>query len=228
MAADVPISQAPPGLKVNDVVKLSNGLRARVTEVTSEKVRIDANSELAGKTIGIEMKCIEKKPSSSLKQATFAAGCFWGVELEFQRVAGVAFTSVGYTQGAVEGATYEQVCGGRTGHTEAVTLLYDEDVVTFEALAKTFFARHDPTQKDRQGNDVGTQYRGGIYYHTPEQMMEAQACIAEAQKKYNKPLATELLPAATFWMAEEYHQQYLEKGGQSAKKEATETIRCYG
>ena len=154
--------------------------------------------------------------------------CFWGVELEFQRVAGVAFTAVGYTQGAVEGATYEQVCSGRTGHTEAVTVLYDEDIVSFETLTDTFFGRHDPTQKDRQGNDVGTQYRGGIYYHTPEQMVSAQSSMAEVQKKYTKPLATELLPASTFWMAEDYHQQYLEKGGQSAKKSATETIRCYG
>ena len=156
------------------------------------------------------------------------ARCFWGVELEFQRVAGVAFTAVGYTQGAIEGATYEQVCSGRTGHTEAVTVLYDENIVSFESLTDTFFSRHDPTQKDRQGNDVGTQYRGGIYYHSPEQMMSAQSSIADVQKKYSKPLATELLPATTFWMAEDYHQQYLEKGGQSAKKSATETIRCYG
>merc|ERR1711998_316941 len=132
-------------------------------------VRIDANPVDAGKMVKVEMTCLDKKPANLLKQATFGAGCFWGLELGLQRIPGVAFTAVGYTHGAVEEPTYEQVCSGRTGHVEAVTILYDDAVVRFSDILEVFWERHDPTQKDRQGNDAGTQYRGGIYYHSLEQ-----------------------------------------------------------
>ena len=228
LAADIPIANAPPGLALGDVVKLSNGLRARVTDVTSEKIRIDANPALAGKTLQLDMTCLERYPAKDLKQATFAAGCFWGLELAFQRMPGVAFTACGYTQGMQPSPSYDAVCSGSTGHAEAVTVLFDPSRCSFESLLRTFWGRHDPTQKDSQGGDTGTQYRGGVYYHSLEQKIEAEASMVVVQTKYSDPLATELLPANTFWMAEDYHQQYLEKGGQSAKKTASEKIRCYG
>ena len=140
----------------------------------------------------------------------------------------MAFTAVGYTQGSVENPSYEAVCSGSTGHAEAVTVLYNPTETTYDELLKTFFERHDPTHKDRQGNDVGTQYRGGIYYHSLEQRQTAEDAMVVVQRQYSLPLATELVAATKFWMAEDYHQQYLEKGGQSGKKTAIEKIRCYG
>eukprot|EP00894_Picocystis_sp_ML_P004896 jgi/Pico_ML_1/55413/g1101.t2 len=158
-----------------------------------------------------------------VKMATFAGGCFWGLELAYQRKPGVLRTCVGYTQGHVERPTYRQVCSGRTGHTEAVQLTYDTRQVTYPELVDLFFDRIDPTALNRQGNDVGTQYRTGIYYHDEEQKREAE------QAKSKIPGAvTEVLPAAIFWPAEDYHQQYLEKGGQSAEKTCKDPIRCYG
>lgn len=132
-------------------------------------------------------------------------------------------TCVGYTQGHVERPTYRQVCSGRTGHTEAVQLTYDTDAVTYKELCDLFFDRIDAKTLNRQGNDVGTQYRSGIYYHDEEQRVVAQ----EAKDKIDGAV-TEILPATIFWPAEEYHQQYLEKGGQSAKKMCNDPIRCYG
>jgi peptide-methionine (S)-S-oxide reductase len=228
LAATVPTENTPGGLRVGDVVKLSNGLKVRVTEVTDDFVKIDANPPLAGEQLDVIMRILERRPHTTLAQATFAAGCFWGLELAFQRVRGVAYTAVGYTHGAKPDPTYEEVCSGLTGHAEAVTVLYDANEVSYEELLEVFWNRHDPTQLNRQGNDVGTQYRSGVYYHSLEQMQTAQASMAEVQKKYTAPLATELVAANKFWMGEAYHQQYLEKGGQSAKKTADEKIRCYG
>eukprot|EP00904_Undaria_pinnatifida_P003731 jgi/Undpi1/13359/HiC_scaffold_8.g03018.m1 len=150
--------------------------------------------------------------------ATFAGGCFWGLELAFQRVPGVGGTSVGYTQGAVDKPTYGEVCSGSTAHTEAV---------------QVFFGRIDPTQKDGQGGDWGTQYRTGVYYHTDEQEATAKKFMEGEQGKHSRPVATECKKATVYWPAELYHQQYLSKGGrfgqpQSSEKGATETIRCYG
>ena len=160
--------------------------------------------------------------------ATFAAGCFWGVELRFQRVPGVLKTCVGYIQGHVDNPTYEQTCSGKTGHTEAVQMTYDPKQVTFGELCDVFYAGHNPTQLNRQGGDVGTQYRSGIYYHTEEQKK-----VAEEKKSKVQGAVTEIQAAKTFWPAEQYHQQYLEKGGrfgsgQSAAKRCTDKIRCYG
>lgn len=165
--------------------------------------------------------------------ATFAGGCFWGLELAFQRVPGVGGTSVGYTQGAVDKPTYGEVCSGSTVHTEAVQVHYDPSEVTFEELLAVFFSRIDPTQKDGQGGDRGTQYRTGVYCHTDEQMATATKFMEGEQGKYKRPVATECKKAMVYWPAELYHQQYLSKGGrfndpQNAEKGATETIRCYG
>ena len=151
-----------------------------------------------------------------LEKATFAAGCFWGVEASFRQVEGVVDTAVGYTGGRKERPSYEQVCSGTTGHAEAVEVTYDPAKVSYEQLLSVFWSIHDPTQRDRQGPDIGTNYRSAIFYHTPAQKSAAEASKAELEKsgKYGKrPIATEISPASTFWRAEEYHQRYFEKHG---------------
>jgi len=165
---------------------------------------------------------------SNLQTATFAAGCFWSVELAFQRAHGVQKTEVGYTGGNVKDPSYEAVCTGRTGHAESVQVLYDPSVISYPDLLQIFFHKHDPTTKDRQGGDRGTQYRSAIFYHTPEQQKQATAAKAEEQKKYTAPIVTEITAASTWYPAEEYHQRYLEKGGQCASKGDKTAIRCYG
>lgn len=228
LTANIPLENAPGGLRIGDVVKMSNGLSVRVTDITDKFVSIDGNQPLAGQDLHFEMKILERYPISFLSQATFAAGCFWGLELAFQRVSGVAYTAVGYTHGQQDDPTYEEVCSGETGHAEAVTLLYNPAEVSYDELLNVFWGRHDPTQLNGQGNDIGTQYRGGIYYHTEDQRVAAVSSMAGLQDSLGKPLATELLASTKFWPSEDYHQQYLEKGGQSAKKTAVEKIRCYG
>jgi peptide-methionine (S)-S-oxide reductase len=166
-----------------------------------------------------------------LALATFAGGCFWGLELAYMRVPGVHYTAVGYSQGPAETKypNYSQVCSGGTGHTEAVMVYYDPTETSYETLLDTFFGRINPTTVNGQGNDRGTQYRTGVYTHSPEQKTAADARFAlEAVKYGSKKIASENLPATAFWPAEKYHQQYLEKGGQNADKGASETIRCYG
>ncbi|EES12392.1 peptide methionine sulfoxide reductase A2-1 [Sorghum bicolor] len=158
-----------------------------------------------------------------LELAQFAAGCFWSVELTYQRLPGVARTEVGYTQGHHQAPTYELVCGHGTGHAEAVRLHYDPKACPYTTLLDVFWAKINPTTLNRQGKDVGTQYRTGIYYYTAE-----QESLAEEQKKWEDKIVTEILPAKRFYPAEEYHQRYLEKGGQSAEKGCTEPMRCYG
>ncbi|KAN0036781.1 hypothetical protein ACTFIV_002092 [Dictyostelium citrinum] len=161
-------------------------------------------------------------------KATFAAGCFWSVELFFQRVVGVSKTRVGYTNGTVENPTYNQVCSGKTGCAEAVELEYNPAEVSFNHLLDLFWSKHDPTTLNRQGNDFGTQYRSGIYYHNEEQKNQAIASKEKEQLKYKNPITTEILPAGVFYPAEEYHQRYLEKGGQCSTKNCSDKIRCYG
>ncbi|CAM9964962.1 unnamed protein product [Discosporangium mesarthrocarpum] len=221
-------SEAPGTLEPGMALKLWTGQKARVTEVDESTFTIDMNPQDAGKTLVMDVEVLETSPAESLEKITVAGGCFWGMELAFQREPGVISTKVGYTQGKTENPTYSEVCSGKTGHTEAVEVMYDPDAVSYKRLLEIFFSRHDPTQVDGQGNDRGTQYRGGIYYHSEEQCLVAKEVMKNEKKKYSLPLATELLPSETFYDAEEYHQQYLQKAGQDAKKESKETIRCYG
>ena len=151
------------------------------------------------------------------ERATFGAGCFWGVEAAFRQVKGVLKTTVGYMGGNLKNPTYEDVCTDETGHAEVVEVEYDPTKVSYEKLLEVFWKNHDPTQLNRQGPDVGTQYRTIIFFHNEEQKNAAIASKEKLQKsgKYNKPIATEIVPASTFYKAEEYHQQYLEKRGLS-------------
>lgn len=150
-----------------------------------------------------------------MAKATFAAGCFWGVEEAFRQVPGVTATKVGYTGGSVKHPTYHDVCTGRTGHAEAVDVEYDPSKVTYEQLQEVFWNRHDPTQLNRQGPDVGTQYRSVIFFHSPEQEAAARASKEKLQAsgRHRRPIVTEIMPASDFHLAEEYHQQYLAKRG---------------
>ncbi|XP_072964038.1 peptide methionine sulfoxide reductase A3-like [Typha angustifolia] len=172
-------------------------------------------------------------PAPGDEFAQFGAGCFWGVELAFQRIPGVTKTEVGYSQGNLHEPTYEDVCTGTTNHSEVVRVQYDPRLCKYEDLLDLFWGRHDPTTLNRQGNDVGTQYRSGIYFYTPEQEKAAIESLERHQKALNRKIMTEILPAKKFYRAEEYHQQYLEKGGrfgfkQSAAKGCNDPIRCYG
>ncbi|SRR5690625_68358 len=150
-----------------------------------------------------------------LKQATFGAGCFWGVEVTFRNTKGVKDALVGYMGGHVDNPTYEQVCTDRTGHAEVVHVTYDPEEVSFETLLDVFWNAHDPTQMNRQGPDVGTQYRSAIFVHDDEQRQIAERSKAALQEsgKHSKPIATTIEEAKTFWRGEEYHQRYLEKRG---------------
>jgi peptide-methionine (S)-S-oxide reductase len=147
--------------------------------------------------------------------ATFAAGCFWSVEVDFRNTPGVTDARVGYVGGRTENPSYEQVCTGSTGHAEAVEVTFDPDEVSYAGLVDRFWSVHDPTQMNRQGWDVGTQYRSAIFTHSPEQTEAAAASKARAQARFRKPIATEIVAATTFWPAEEYHQQYLVKNGRA-------------
>jgi peptide-methionine (S)-S-oxide reductase len=149
--------------------------------------------------------------------ATFAAGCFWGVEETFRKVKGVTATAVGYSGGTMANPTYEDVCTDRTGHAEVVQVEFDPAQVSYEELLRVFWENHDPTTVNRQGPDIGRQYRSAIFYHIPEQKAAAEASKEELQKsgKYRRPIVTEITPAGPFYRAEEYHQRYLEKRGQT-------------
>lgn len=153
-----------------------------------------------------------------MEKATFAAGCFWGVEATFRRLEGVRSTEVGYTGGTLDNPTYEDVCSDTTGHAEAVSIEFDPAVVSYEKLLEIFWDCHDPTQYHRQGPDEGSQYRSAIFHHTPDQRAAAMASkkLLEQSGKLREPIATEIVPAATFYRAEEYHQRYLEKHGSAA------------
>lgn len=151
-----------------------------------------------------------------LEKATFAAGCFWGIEAKFRKISGVIETQVGYTGGRVQNPTYEQVCEDSTGHAEAVEILFDPKLVSYEQLLDVFWKIHDPSQKNRQGPDIGSQYRSVIFFHTPEQEKIAKR-EKEALLKAGRKIATEIHPAAPFYRAEEYHQRYHDKHGGSCE-----------
>lgn len=152
------------------------------------------------------------------ERATFAAGCFWGVEAAFRNVTGVLDAAVGYTGGTVENPSYEDVCAGSTGHAEAVQVEYDPRLVSYEQLLETFWSVHDPTQVNRQGPDVGSQYRSAIFCHSPEQRVAAERSKERLEQsgRFDRPIATRIEEAGPFYRAEEYHQRYLEKRGQAA------------
>lgn len=154
----------------------------------------------------------------TLETATFAAGCFWGVEESFRQLDGVESTAVGYAGGHLENPTYEDVCTGTTGHAEAVEVEFDPSVISFEDLLEVFWKSHDPTTPNRQGPDVGSQYRSAIFFHQPEQEAAAETSKErlEASGQTDGTVVTEITPAATFWRAEEYHQKYFEKRGMAA------------
>lgn len=150
-----------------------------------------------------------------MPKATFGAGCFWGVEQAFRQVKGVTATRVGYLGGTMNNPTYHDVCTDMTGHAEVVQVEFDPSKVSYEDLLNVFWSCHDPTQLNRQGPDVGTQYRSAIFFHSPEQEKAARASKEklEASGRYKRPIVTEITPASEFWVAEDYHQQYLEKRG---------------
>jgi peptide-methionine (S)-S-oxide reductase len=152
-----------------------------------------------------------------MQKATFGAGCFWGVEETFRHLKGVISTAVGYMGGTLPNPTYEDVCSHRTGHAEVVQVEYDPAQLAYEELLKVFWENHDPTTLNRQGPDAGTQYRSVVFYHTPEQKAAGEAYKHQLQQsgRFKKPIVTEIVPASTFWRAEEYHQKYLEKHGRS-------------
>jgi peptide-methionine (S)-S-oxide reductase len=154
---------------------------------------------------------------SSLEKATFAAGCFWGVEAAFRQLPGVVSTRVGYTGGHTDDPTYERVCSHTTGHAEAVEVTFDAQRVSYEQLLDVFWTKHNPTTKNRQGLDIGDQYRSAIFFHSPEQQEAAEQTKEAVQAKLHWPrkVVTEIVPAREFYEAEEYHQQYLEKLGRS-------------
>jgi len=148
-------------------------------------------------------------------KATFGAGCFWGVEMSFRRLDGVTDTAVGYAGGHTDRPTYHDICGHGTGHAEVVEVEYDPTTISYASLLQAFFEMHDPTQVNRQGPDIGDQYRSVIFFHTPEQQEIAEKTRTEldAAERFARPIATLIEPAPTFWRAEEVHQRYIEKRG---------------
>ncbi|KAF0693411.1 Aste57867_15631 [Aphanomyces stellatus] len=166
--------------------------------------------------------------AASLPLATFAAGCFWGVQLHFQRLDGVVESHVGYCGGTIDNPTYSQVRKGNTGHAEALQVQFDPARISYPQLLDKFWSMHNPTTKDQQKNDVGSQYRSAIFYHSEAQRVEAVASMKAHATNHDKPIVTEIVPAGRFFMAEDYHQKYLEKGGQCAGTGNTDLVRCYG
>jgi peptide-methionine (S)-S-oxide reductase len=155
--------------------------------------------------------------TENTQKATFGAGCFWGVEAAFRQIPGVKATAVGYTGGSTKNPTYQDVCSDETGHAEVVQVIFDPNRVSYDRLLQVFWENHNPTTLNRQGPDIGTQYRSAIFYHTPEQESAAKASKQKLQEsgKFSKAIVTEITPAKEFYRAEDYHQQYLEKRGLS-------------
>ena len=165
--------------------------------------------------VALVFKKILKSDPKPLEKAVFGAGCFWGVEVAFSQIKGVLHTTVGFMGGTLKNPTYEDVCTNKTGHAEVVQLEYDPAVVSYEELLNTFWDMHDPTTPDKQGPDVGSQYRSVIFYYTPQQERAAKISKEklEKSKKFDRPIVTEIIPAGEFYKAEEYHQRYYEKHG---------------
>jgi peptide-methionine (S)-S-oxide reductase len=165
---------------------------------------------------GNELSNLTRNHSDGLQRATFAAGCFWGVEASFREIEGVVRTSVGYTGGTTAEPSYEQVCSGATGHAEAVDVWFDPELVSYDDLLTTFWSIHNPTTRNRQGWDIGSQYRSAIFFHDAEQERVAIASRDARQGSLRRPIVTEIVAATEFYDAEEYHQRYFEKHGGAA------------
>lgn len=242
LIAKVPIASSgisPSELEVGKELFLANGMKCKVTEMDDENFTIDCNDELCGASYSADVTLhgFESGPSEAqfgynpeavdgkYDVLTIALGCFWGGELEYMRVPGVVGTKLGYTQGQKDDPTYEEVCSGTTGHTEAMQVIFDPSIVGYDKLVEIGLERlgTSRTLVNQVGNDRGTQYRHGVYYHNYEQMIVAKSVIGRYAN-----CVTECMEATKFFEAEDYHQQYLLKGGQSAKKNASEIIRCYG
>jgi peptide-methionine (S)-S-oxide reductase len=180
--------------------------------VATGRFRVDTGSELHRVARG---PAAGEEEDTIMKKATFGAGCFWGIEETFRRVEGVTDAAVGYAGGTLENPTYEQVCSDETGHAEVVEVTYDPARVSFEQLLDVFWNCHNPTTRNRQGPDVGTQYRSVIFYHDDEQKQAAQASRErlQASGRFPRPIVTQIEPAPPFYRAEEYHQRYLAKNG---------------
>lgn len=229
-------------------LNLEGGIQVLVTNVTADTITVDANPPLAGASYRCDLtiRQVESLPANLLSSstnlcdseegsryqvATFGLGCFWGAQLAFTRMHGVVGTKVGYTQGIQLNPTYEQVCEGKTRHREAVTVVYNPEEVTYGELMKVAMGRLEQTTDVFKihelfaagDDDESDQYRHGFYYHTDEQKRQAEEFLNEESR-----FRIELLPATTFYDAEDYHQHYLLKGGQSARKGAKDTIRCFG
>ena len=181
--------------------------------------QLDNHTDNAVKTVEEQREhgdeTMQASQTNQTELATFAAGCFWGVEATFQNVDGVITTRVGYTGGHVDNPTYKNVCTDTTGHAEAIEITFDPTRVTYQQLLDIFWKMHDPTALNRQGPDVGTQYRSAIFYHSPEQQKTAEASkkmLSESDRD-DRPIVTQIVPVATFYEAEEYHQKYLQKKG---------------
>jgi peptide-methionine (S)-S-oxide reductase len=161
------------------------------------------------------IELLANQTGETMAKATFAAGCFWGVEATFRQIDGVSSTRVGYTGGELKNPTYKDVCSDHTGHAEAVEVDYDPAKVKYDDLLQVFWENHDPTQLNRQGPDFGSQYRSAIFYHSPEQEQAARASKEKLEKsgRFSRSIVTQIVPAVTFYEAEDYHQQYLEKRG---------------
>jgi peptide-methionine (S)-S-oxide reductase len=147
------------------------------------------------------------------ERATFAAGCFWGVEASFREIEGVVATTVGYTGGSTASPSYEQVCSGTTGHAEAVEVWFDPQIISYDELLETFWSIHDPTTPNQQGWDIGSQYRSAVFFHDADQERRALASRDERQRALTRPIVTEIVPARPFHDAEDYHQRYFEQHG---------------
>jgi len=191
----------------NTILLLTLGLSA-----CAQKADVSHSSTFAE----MNKKPIENMTDNKKEIATFAAGCFWCVEAQFQQLKGVDTVISGYLDGHVANPTYKQVCTGTTGHAEACNITYDPSIISYDELLAAFFTAHDPTQLNRQGNDVGTQYRSGIYYHNDAQKEKATYYINKLneEKAYPSPIVTEVKPYSTFYVAEDYHQNYYNQNGE--------------
>jgi len=183
---------------------------------SQSKMAKEMNSPKERKSAG--QTAPEAGSAAACQKATFAAGCFWGVEAAFRQTKGVLSTSVGYTGGHFENPTYRDVCSDTTGHAEAVEVIYDPTQVSYEQLLELFWKIHDPTTPNRQGPDIGSQYRSAIFCHSESQLKQAKASKQklESSGRFARPLVTQISPASVFYCAEEYHQRYLEKHGRAS------------